>query len=50
MAKSTFERYEQLSRVHIVPAIGKVEIKKLTPAHVQGLYRAKLEEIEARWG
>ncbi len=44
VSKSTFERYEQLSRVHIAPMIGKVELKKLTPAHVQGLYRAKLEE------
>jgi integrase len=44
VAKSTFERYEQLSRVHIAPAIGRVELKKLTPAHVQGLYRAKLDE------
>jgi integrase len=44
VAKSTFERYEQLSRVHIVPAIGTVKLKKLTPAHVQGLYRTKLDE------
>ena len=44
MAKSTFERYEQLSRVHVLPTLGKVELKKLTPAHVQSLYRAKLDE------
>ncbi len=44
VARGTFERYEQLSRGHIVPAIGGVELKKLTPAHVQGLYRAKLDE------
>jgi len=44
VAKSTFERYEQLSRVHIVPAIGTVKLKKLTPAHVQTLYRAKVDE------
>ena len=44
VAKSTFERYEQLSRVHIVPAIGTVKLKKLTPAHVQSLYLAKANE------
>ena len=44
VAQSTYERYEQLSRVHIAPAIGKVELRKLTPAHLQGLYRAKLDE------
>ena len=43
VAESTFERYEQLSRLHIVPVIGKVRLGKLTPAHVQGLYKAKLE-------
>ena len=44
VAKSSFERYEQLSRVHIVPAIGTVKLKKLTPAHVQSLYRTKIDE------
>ena len=27
-----------------MPAIGGVELKKLTPVHIQGLYRAKLDE------
>ena len=44
VARGTFERYEQLCRIHIVPAIGGVELKKLTPVHIQGLYRAKLDE------
>jgi integrase len=44
VARSTFERYEQLCRLHIGPAIGGVELKKLTPVHIQGLYRAKLDE------
>ena len=44
VARSTFERYEQLCRIHIGPAIGGVELKKLTPVHIQGLYRAKLDE------
>ena len=39
----TYERYEQLVRVHITPAIGRVKLKALTPGHVRGLYREKLE-------
>jgi integrase len=39
----TFERYESIVRVHLVPAIGRVKLKSLTPAHVRGLYREKLD-------
>jgi hypothetical protein len=39
----TFERYEQIVRVHIKPAIGRVKLKALTPAHARALYRQKLE-------
>jgi integrase len=39
----TYDRYEQLVRVHINPTIGRVKLKNLTPAHVQGLYREKLD-------
>jgi integrase len=38
---TTFERYEQIVRVHIRPALGK--LKNVTPAHVRGLYREKPE-------
>jgi hypothetical protein len=40
---TTFERYEQITCKHIVPEIGRVKLKALTPAHVRGLYRKKLE-------
>jgi integrase len=40
----TYERYEQLVRVHIVPTLGRAKLKNLTPAHVRGLYRSKLDE------
>jgi integrase len=40
---TTFERYEQIARKHIVPEIGRVKLRALTPAHVRGLYRKKLE-------
>src|SRR5215216_3877889 len=40
---TTFERYEQITRLHLKPALGRVKLKTLTPAHVRGLYREKLE-------
>jgi integrase len=40
---TTFERYEQLVRLHIRPVLGKVKLKNLTSAHVRGLYRQKLD-------
>ena len=39
----TYERYESIVRVHLAPAIGKVKLKALTPDHVRGLYRKKLD-------
>jgi integrase len=39
----TYKDYAGLSRVHIVPALGHVKLKKLTPLHVQQFYGAKLE-------
>jgi integrase len=40
---TTFERYEQITRLHLKPALGRVKLKALTPAHVRSLYRDKLE-------
>jgi integrase len=39
----TWERYEQIARVHIKPALGRVRMTALTAAHVRSLYRAKLD-------
>ena len=39
----TFESYERLVRMHIAPALGQLKLKALTPAHVQGFYRSKLD-------
>ncbi len=39
----TFENYEYMVRVHLVPALGHVKLRSLTPARVQALYRAKLD-------
>jgi len=30
-------------RLHLKPDLGRVKLKGLTPAHVRGLYREKLE-------
>jgi integrase len=40
---TTYERYEQIVRIHIRPALGGVKLKNLTPVHVRGLYREKLQ-------
>ena len=40
---TTHERYEQIVRLHLKPALGRLKLKALTPAHVRGLYREKLE-------
>ncbi len=39
----TWERYEQIVRVHIKPSLGRIKLKGLTPTHVRGLYREKLD-------
>lgn len=39
----TLSNYQMQVRRHIVPALGRIKLKNLTPAHVQGLYRQKLD-------
>jgi len=39
----TWERYEQIVRVHLKPTLGRLKLKNVTPAHVRGLYREKLD-------
>ena len=41
--QSTFVRYEQLVRLHISPALGRIALKSLSAAHVQGFYRDRLD-------
>ncbi len=40
---STVERHEINVRVHIVPTLGRLKLKALTPANVRGLHREKLD-------
>jgi integrase len=39
----TFEAYERTVRLHVVPALGRVRLAKLSPSHLQALYREKLD-------
>ena len=39
----TWERYEQIVRVHLKPALGRAQLKSLTPTHARSLYREKLD-------
>jgi integrase len=39
----TWERYEQIVRVHLKPTLGRLKLKNITPTHVRGLYREKLD-------
>jgi integrase len=40
---STYERHEQIVRRHLQPALGQIKLRALTPAHVRGLIREKLD-------
>ena len=40
----THDSYKMLVNKHVVPALGNVGLSKLTPAHLQGFYRTKLDE------
>jgi integrase len=39
----TFESYERLVRGHIIPALGRVKLKNLSPAHLQAFYWDRID-------
>ena len=39
----TLENYEYVSRVHLTPVLGGMRLQAITPAHIQGLYRSRLD-------
>ena len=41
--RSTLVQYESVVNRHIAPALGRLKLKSLTPAHVRGLYREELD-------
>jgi len=40
---STYEIHRHMIEPHIVPALGRLKLKDLNPAHVRGFYREKLD-------
>ena len=40
---STYERHEGIVRTHLKPTLGRIRVKNLTPTHVRGLHREKLD-------
>jgi len=43
VAPTTFHRYEIIVERHLIPALGKHQLQKLHPAHIQAYYRDALE-------
>jgi integrase len=43
----TYESYELISRVHLVPRLGRMQLQQLTPQHVQTLLGEKLKNGRA---
>jgi integrase len=41
---TTHAGYERVARLHVCPTLGSTKLSALTPAHLQTLYRGKLEE------
>ncbi len=41
---TTWKRYEELARLHIVPTLGKTSLAKIAPQQLQQLYARKLTE------
>ena len=38
---STYASYEAITRVHLIPSLGKIPLAKLTPQHVQAMLNEK---------
>jgi integrase len=38
-----FRRYEEITRLHIKPPLGKTKLDRVNPLQLQGLYKAKLD-------
>ena len=44
VAPKTHERYEQISRLHLVPTMGGITLTRLRPLQIQGAYRQLLQK------
>ncbi len=43
VSRRTYERKDEIVRLHIVPSLGNMKLKNLSPNHLQRLYREKLD-------
>jgi integrase len=41
--RSTFAQYESVVNRHLIPALGRLKLKSITPPHARSLYREKLD-------
>lgn len=41
---NTYQSYSSMVRLHVCPTLGRTKLAALTPAHLQTLYRRKLDE------
>jgi integrase len=41
--RSTFAQYKSVVNRHLIPALGRLKLKSITPAHARSLYREKLD-------
>jgi integrase len=44
LRQRTYERYDQILRLHLIPGLGHHPIQKLAPQHLQAFYKHKLED------
>jgi integrase len=44
VSAKTFERYDEIVRLHLAPAIGHIILTRLQPLHIQGMYSKMLEQ------
>jgi integrase len=42
LSPKSFERYESIARVHLIPALGRIALTQLRAEHIQALYTSKL--------
>ncbi len=45
---TTFDRYEQIAKNHIIPVLGDLKLKNVTSTHLRGLYKEKLRFLSPR--
>jgi integrase len=46
--QSTYETYGHMASKHIIPALGAIKLRSLTPMHVRGFYRERLDNEDRK--